>query len=227
MIPRKTACRIGIAALLSAAHGAISPSAIAGTLTVVTAHSLSISLKARTEFTDSSKNDKTDSTSASQKDIYRACVPGNPKPTSTQGVYVFFTSATDVSGNCTTPPSKADILAIDTKPLTFEAAVGTIDFGDPLIENTKSGGTILTTIKVPATVHIDCNGSTTTADLTGVLNLSYRALSSGKPICPISGSIKLTGSATNPNAPNDLVIDDGSSFKINTAAGGIAAEPAP
>jgi len=193
--------------------------------TVVTAHSTSISLHARTEFTNNSGDEKTDSTSASQKDLYQACT--GTKPTNTQGIYVFFTSDTDDSGNCTTPPDKADILAIDTKPLTFEASVGTIAFGDPLIENTKSHGATLTTIKVPATVHIDCNGSSTTADLRGILNLTYKALSSGKPICPISGSIKVIGSATNPSAPEDLVIDDGSSIRINTANGGIASEPGP
>ncbi|HTO69197.1 MAG TPA: hypothetical protein VMR31_04990 [Myxococcota bacterium] len=194
----------------------------AGSATIVTAHSTNISLHAKTEFTDKSGNDKTDSSNASQKDLYQACV--GTKPTKTQGIYAFFTNATDISGNCTTPPTKIDLVALDTSPLTNNGLVGTITLGDPLIETTKSAGATLTAIKVPATVAIDCGG-TTTADLHGILNLNYKQFTKGGPICPISGSLKVTGSATNPSAPNDLVIDDGSSIKINTRDGGISVEP--
>src|SRR5262249_37138149 len=147
------------------------------------------------------------------------------KPTNTQGVYVFFNNNTAVSGACTAPPASATILAIDTQPLTRKAAVGTITFGEPVIQNTTSHGATLKTIKLPATVHISCNGAMTTAELNGILNLSYKAFTKGAPVCPISGSIKLTGTATDPAAPNDVVVDDGSIVKIHTRAGGISTIP--
>jgi hypothetical protein len=189
--------------------------------TIVTAHSLTISFHAATEFTNSGGDDKTDKTDFKQSDLYQACV--GAKPTKTQGVFVFFTNA--VTTDCSTPPTTATILAIDTQPLTRKAAVGTITFDDPVIVNTQNHGATVKTIKAPATIHIDCNGSTTTAELHGVLNLSYQAFTKGAPVCPISGSIKPTGSATSPSAPNDVVVDDGSNVKINKRAVGIATIP--
>jgi hypothetical protein len=189
--------------------------------TIVTAHSLTISLHSKTEFTNSGGDDKTDSTDVTHKDLYNLCV--GTKPTKTQGIYVFFNNG--VTTNCSTPPLSATILAIDTQPLTRKAAVGTITFGDPLIENTTGHGATLKSIKVPATININCNGGLTTADVSGVLNLSYSAFTKGAPVCPISGSIKPTGSATDPAAPNDVVVDDGSIVKINKRAGGISTIP--
>jgi hypothetical protein len=221
MIPRIRSVNVATACL--ALMWGASSVARAGVTTIVTAHSTSISLHAKTEFTNNSSDDKTDSTNATDKDLYEACV--GTKPTKTQGIYVFFTNATALSGDCTTPPTKADIVALDTSPLTNKGLVGTITFDDPLIENTKNKGATLTTIKVPATVTINCGG-TTTADLHGILNLNYKAFSKSLPqVCPVSGSIKVTGSATSPTAPNDLVIDDGSLIKINTRDGGISLEP--
>jgi hypothetical protein len=218
--------KIPIRTLSVAAMGAAlalgAPSLARAGATIVTAHSLSISFHSATEFTNSGGDDKTDKTDVNQKELYNKCV--GTAPTKTQGVYLFLSNGTGLSGDCTTPPLTATILAIDTQPLTRKAAVGTVTFGDPLIQNTTSHGAILKTIKVPATIHIDCDGAPT-AELNGILNLSYSQFTKGAPVCPISGSIKITGTATDPSAPNDVIVDDGSNVKINKRAGGITVVP--
>jgi hypothetical protein len=182
-----------------------------------------MSFHSATELTNNSGDDKTDKTNVSQKDLYKLCVGASP--TKTQGIWLRLDNGTALSGACTTPPISGTIEAFDTQPGTKMASVGTITFGDPLIQNTKNKGATVTSIKLPATVNINCTSSlgTTTAELNGILNLSYKEFTKGAPVCPISGSIKITGSATAPvsGSPVDFVIDDGSNVKINKRAGGV------
>ncbi|MFI5317350.1 MAG: hypothetical protein ACHQ6T_16745 [Myxococcota bacterium] len=194
----------------------MAPLASAG-LGTITAHAVTLNLKTATQITTPKNDDKADKVSANQKDLYTKCV-GTP-PTKTQGIYLFI--------DCIQPPAAIRthvILAIDTRqPVTRKATVGTITFDTPSIRTTKGGGATLSSFKVPAAVHISCNGGTTTAELSGILNLNYSSLNySG---CVMSGSMKFTGTATDPNAPDDLIIDDGSVMKINKRSATIYGAP--
>jgi len=200
-----------VAAVLASVLG-VAPSSRAGT--TITAHQMSLSIKVADQNTNSSSDFKIVRNSQNQKDLFFACV--GTTPTKTQSLYVFF----DCAGP---PPGTATILAIDTQPLTRLATVGSIDFGTPLLKNTKSNGTVVTSIKVPATITIDCGGGPTMASVSGILNLNYSAFPNQGPVCPVSGTMKITGEGS--TGSKDSIVDDGSSVKINTRNGGITVIP--
>ncbi|HTO69195.1 MAG TPA: hypothetical protein VMR31_04980 [Myxococcota bacterium] len=209
-----TISRLSLAAAFLAALACPALRAGAGT-TTITAHPLSISFRAVSQLTGDSGNQQPEKDGVRSADLYDACVFA--PPTKTQGVFIFF----DCSGP---PPGTATILAIDTQPVTFKANVGTVEFGTPTVLTTVTAGTVLKSIKVPASVTISCPTTNTAMTLNGVLNLNYAAFPNNGPICPSSGSLKLTGGGTVTGI--DSIIDDGSSIKINKRNVGINSIPA-
>ncbi|HXZ85316.1 MAG TPA: hypothetical protein VEI82_07480 [Myxococcota bacterium] len=181
--------------------------------TTITAHQVSMKLNTVTQMTTNKGDGKQDKTTVNQKDLFIACV--GTAPTKTEGIFVFF----DCAGP---PPGRGEIKAINTSPLTDLADIGTITFGTPLVRTTKGGGTTITSIKLPATLEIDCGGAAS-AELSGTLNVSYSAFPNGGPVCPSSGSMKFTGSAA--AGGQNFIIDDGSNVKINKRNGGITVDP--
>src|SRR6516162_6430334 len=203
--------RIPVAVLLAIALGGPSWS-FAGT--TITAHQMSsVTLKTVTQITTSKSDTKPSTNSVNAKELFNLCV--GAKPAKNEALFIFF----DCAGP---PPGTAQIKAINTQPLTDLKDVGTIEFGTPLVRTTKGGGTTTTTIKAPATVHIDC-GAAATADLSGTINLKYTAFPNSGPVCPSNGSMKVTGTAV--SLGTDFVIDDGSILKFNTRDGGITVIP--
>ena len=186
--------------------------ALAGTAPV-TAHQLSIKLKAISQDPNAPKGaERQDNVSANQKDVYQTCV-GSP-PTKTQGVYLFI--------NCGDPTVNV-IAAIDTDPL-FDTAVGIgsleIDTGHG-VTTSKNG--IMTKVVVPVVVHLSCNTDTTHVDAPGIMTMKFSALGTSDS-CPLSGSIQILGAGVDPG-PGDFIVNSGSSITIKTRSGSIAAFP--
>jgi hypothetical protein len=179
----------------------------------ITAHQLSIKIKAVSQDPNASKgNDRPASRSASQKDVFESCV--GSAPTKTQGVYLFL--------DCSNPTNNT-IAAIDTDPL-FDTAVvvGSLEIDTAHGVVTMKNG-IMTKVVVPVIVHMSCNTDTTHVQAPGIMTMKFTALGNSDA-CPSSGSIAILGSGTDPG-PGDFIVNNGSSISIKTRSGAISTFP--
>ncbi|HTO08945.1 MAG TPA: hypothetical protein VMR86_17990 [Myxococcota bacterium] len=202
---------LGIAlALLSLA---IPHTAAAGGGAPITAHQLSIKLKAISQDPNAPKGDeRQDNVSANQKDVFQTCV-GSP-PTKTQGVYLFI--------DCGDPTTNM-IAAIDTDPLFDTAvAIGSLEIDTEHGVTTSKNG-IMTKVVVPVVVHLSCNGDTTHVDAPGIMTVKFSALGTSDS-CPLSGSIQMVGAGVDPG-PGDFIVNSGSSISIKNRSGSISSFP--
>ena len=186
--------------------------ALAGT-GPVTAHQLSIKIKAVSQDPSAIKgNERPATVSANQKDVFETCV-GSP-PTKTQGVYLFI--------DCADPTNNV-IAAIDTDPLfDTKVAIGTLEIDTTHGVTTSKIG-IMTKVIAPVVVHLSCNTDTTHVDAPGILTMKFSALGSADS-CPLSGSISILGAGVDPG-PGNFIVNSGSSISIKTRSGSISAFP--
>jgi hypothetical protein len=179
-----------------------------------TAHPVTMTLKTVTQMTTGSGDSKPDKVTGTVKDVFELCT-GAPA-TKTQGIYFFI--------NCGFPNDNT-IAAIETNPLGLIATVGEVSF-DLLrgVQTTKSGGATLKAVTVPVEVTIDCAGSTTTATMEGIMDLTFSDLAGQD--CLDSAKVKLTGSGHS-TVPGDFIIDDGSQFQAKKRSASISSFPPP
>jgi len=201
--------RVGIA--VASLMVAVPLSALAGG-GPITAHQLTIKIKALSQTTNGKGDDVGDSTGANQKDVFQTCV--GTSPTKTQGMYLFL-DCSNLNNNV--------IAAIDTNPL-FDTAVGTgdVSFDMAHMVTTQKKGVLVKAV-VPVDITLSCNGDATHVDATGIMTINYTALGSS-PACPSSASVSVTGTGVNPQ-PGDFILNSGSSIKAATRSGAIAAFP--
>ncbi|HTO52135.1 MAG TPA: hypothetical protein VMR50_02025 [Myxococcota bacterium] len=177
-----------------------------------TVHLLSINLKTVSQTTNSHGDDVADKVTAKQNDVFKQCVGASPAKD--EGIYLFLDCA-DLNTNT--------IAAIDTDPL-FDTAViiGGVDFDlGHMVQKQKSGVTQSAT--VPVEIHLSCDGATTTADVSGIMSLTYSPLG-GSPACPLSGKVQITGVGHNPT-PGNFIVDSGSSVSVGKRSGSIVTFP--
>ena len=209
MTTQSFAVRFGIGAISLAL--AIPLPAFAGGGGPITAHALTIKIKAVSQTTNSSDDDRPDSTGANQKDVFQTCV--GTAPTKTQGIYLFL----DCSNLANT------INAIDTDPL-FDTNVplGEISFDlGHMVTTTKKG--VLTKAIVPVEIVLSCNADATHVDAFGIMTINYTPLGSS-PACPSSASVSVIGTGLNP-LPGDFILNNGSSISAAKRSGAISTFP--
>ncbi len=181
---------------------------------IVTAHPLSITLKTVSQTTNEKGEHRPDPFTAKTGDVFNACV-GRP-PSKTEGIYLFL--------NCTSLDLPNEIDAIDTQPLTKRASVGTVSFDTTFKVFADKKGT-LKSVSLPVTITIDCtaNSVTTTAEFHGTMDLNYTPVGTTTSVCPMSGKVKVTGTAV--GAPGNTIVDDGSSITIKNRSASITTLP--
>jgi hypothetical protein len=165
---------------------------------------VAITLKTISQTTTNSGDSKPDPFTAHAKAVFEACQEATPSKT--QGIFVLWNC--DGLGN--------SIVAAETEP-TFQIlqTVGEMFFDmDHLVRTTKK----LTTksASVPVAITLDCNSSTTTVQIRGIMDVKFAANTSGMGapiVCPESAKVKVVGSGHNSGVGN-FVVDDGSSITI-------------
>ena len=181
---------------------------------VTTAHQLTVSLHTLSQATNNSGDDVADKVNANQKDVFTQCVGSSPAKD--EGIYLFLNCA-DLTDNT--------IAAIDTNPL-FDTAVivGSVDFDlAHMVRKEKNG--VLQSATVPVQVHLNCAGGTTTADVSGIMSMTFSPLG-GNPACPLSAKVSVVGTGHNP-APGDFIINNGSSISVGKRSGAVTTFPPP
>jgi hypothetical protein len=167
-------------------------------------HPVAITLKTVSQTTTNSGDLKPDPFTAKTVAVFEACQEATP--TKTQGIFLMLNC--DGLGN--------SIVAAETSP-TFQIlqTIGEVFFDmDFFVQTTKNLDT--KSASVPVAITLDCNGSTTTVQLRGIMDLKYGPNTSGvgaPVVCPVSGAVKVVGSGVN-SGVGDFLVDDGSSITI-------------
>lgn len=166
-------------------------------------HPVAITLKTVSQATTGSGELKPDPFTAKSNAIFEVCQ--GTAPTKTQGIFLLLNC--DGLGN--------SIVAAETDP-TFQIlqTVGEMFFDmDFFVQTTKKMTT--KSASVPVGITLDCNGSTTTVQLRGIMDLKYAINTApiGPAACVESGKVKVVGSGSSPG-PGDFLVDDGSSISF-------------
>jgi hypothetical protein len=173
-----------------------------------------MTVKGLSQTTNNSGDDKFDRTTGHVDDVFALCT--ETSATKTQGVYLFL-NCTDLNDNL--------IAAVETDPLGGIAIVGELDFDMAHRVDSETKGDLKSS-SIPVTVSINCNGGALVVEGHGVMDIKWSALSAGG-ICPLSGSLKLTGAGTGNSGqtPPSFIVDDGSSISIKNRSGSISSFP--
>jgi hypothetical protein len=181
---------------------------------VTTAHQLSISLHTLSQTTNSKGDDIGDKVNASQKDVFTQCV--GTAPAKDEGIYLFMNCA-DLTDNT--------IAAIDTNPLfDTKVIVGSVDFQMANMVRKEKGG-VLQSATVPVEIQLNCTGGTTTADVFGIMSLTFSTLGAN-PACPLSGKVDVIGSGHSPS-PGNFIVNNGSAISVGKRSGAVTTFPPP
>lgn len=208
----------GMAALL-----ALALPALASAQGAITAHKLSLSLKAVTQGYSSSMDARPDKFTAKERDLFDHCL-GRP-PARDEGVYLFFDCA-DFDSDQT---SEARILAVDTAPYLglVDLGVAQIDL-EHAVATTKSQD--LTALLAPVRLSLECVGPAPgfeelRLEVQGNLAIKFRELGSER--CPYSASAKVTGTGEVHPEPEDFIVTDGSKVSAGKRSSTISMLPLP
>lgn len=168
--------------------------------TTSTTHALKVGVKGLVQDTGNTGLDAIGKFSASETSLFELCT--GSAPTATQGVFLVM--------DCDFPTNNR-IVAAETSPaVSVLAVLGDLHLESSFAVDAESASAGRNKLVVPASLDLDC------ADLSlatwGVLTLKLAPLSTGGPICPVSGSLGFAGKAIVDG--ENVIIDLGSKLQI-------------
>ena len=181
---------------------------LAGAQTTSTTHALKIGVKGLVQDTGSTGLDAIGKFSASEKSLFELCT-GAP-PTSTQGVFLVI--------DCEFPTNNR-IVAAETSPVVSVLEVlGDLHLESDFAVEAESASSGLNKLVIPASLDLECTDLS--LETSGVLTLKPSPITSGGPICPVSGSLGFSGKATVEG--ESVIIDLGSKLQVGNRSSTIS-----
>ncbi|MBM4335411.1 MAG: hypothetical protein FJ108_05765 [Deltaproteobacteria bacterium] len=156
---------------------------LASAQTTSTTHALKLGVKGLVQDTGSTGLDAIGKFSASETSLFELCT--GSAPTKTQGVFLVI--------DCDFP-SNNRIVAAETSPVvTVLEVLGDLHLESDFAAEAESASAGLNKLVVPASLDLACTDLS--LETSGVLTLKLSPISTGGPICPVSGSLGFSGKA--------------------------------
>lgn len=175
--------------------------------TTSTTHALKLGVKGLVQDTGSTGLDAIGKFSASEKSLFELCT--GSAPTATQGVFLVI--------DCDYPTNNR-IVAAETSPVSVIAVLGDLHLESDFAVEAESESTGLNKLVIPASLDLECTDLS--LETSGVLTLKLSPLSSGGPICPVSGSLGFSGKAIVES--ENVIIDLGSKLQVGNRSSTIS-----